>query len=27
MKINGKTDYVYAGEKFKEIVLDRYGKS
>lgn len=25
MKINGKTDYFYAGEKFKEIVLDKYG--
>lgn len=27
MQINGKTDYVHAGEKFKEIVLDRYAKS
>lgn len=27
MKINGKTEYIYAGEKFREIVLDRYGKS
>lgn len=27
MKINEKTEYIYAGEKFKEIVLERYGKS
>ena len=26
MKINGKTEYIYAGEKFKEIVLERYGR-
>lgn len=26
MKINGKTEYIYAGEKFREIVLERYGK-
>lgn len=26
MKIDGKTDYIYAGERFKEIVLERYGK-
>ena len=25
MKINGKTEYIYAGEKFREIVLERYG--
>lgn len=23
-KINGKTEYIYAGEKFREIVLQRY---
>lgn len=27
MKINSKTEYFYAGEKFREIVLERYGKS
>ena len=27
MKINGKTEYIYAGEKFREILLDRYGKN
>ncbi len=27
MKINGKTEYIYAGEKFKEMILKRYGKS
>lgn len=26
MKINGKTEYIYAGEKFREIVLERYGR-
>ena len=26
MKINGKTEYIYAGEKFKEIDLERYGR-
>lgn len=26
VKIDGKTEYIYAGEKFKEIVLERYGK-
>jgi hypothetical protein len=25
MKRDGKTEYFYAGEKFKEIVLERYG--
>ena len=25
MKIIGKTEYIYAGEKFREIVLERYG--
>ncbi len=27
MKIDGKTEYIYAGEKFKEIVLERYWKN
>ena len=27
MKIKGKTEYFYAGEKFREIMLDRYGVS
>ncbi|EAE9683783.1 hypothetical protein BZ176_12435 [Listeria monocytogenes] len=27
MKIKGKTQYFYAGEKFREIMLDRYGVS
>ena len=26
MKINNKTDYFYACEKFRELVLDRYGE-
>lgn len=26
MKINGKTEYIYAGEKFREIVIERYGR-
>jgi hypothetical protein len=26
IKIDGKTEYIYAGEKFREIVLNRYGK-
>ena len=25
MKVNGKTDYIHAGEKFKEVVMQRYG--
>lgn len=25
MKANGKTEYFYSGEKFREIVLNRYG--
>ena len=27
MKEDGKTGYLYAGEKFREIVLERYKKS
>ena len=27
MKTDGKTEYFYGGEKFRKIVLDRYGKS
>lgn len=27
MKTDGKTEYFYAGEKFRELVLDRYGES
>lgn len=27
MKIDGKTEYLYAEEKFREIVLERHGKS
>ena len=27
MKINGRTEYIYAGEKFREIVLARYIES
>lgn len=25
MKIGGQTEYFYAGEKYREIVLDKYG--
>lgn len=24
MKVNGKTDYIYPGEKFRELILERY---
>ena len=27
IKIDGKTEYIYAGEKFRECVLERYGNS
>ncbi len=27
MKIEGKTEYFYAGEKLRELVIERYGKS